>query len=130
MRDDREAGEVDEVCESDGPSDSLRALAQRKSERLLLDVVTWLEMKSDSNCSPALCRLISLHYDVLAEHREVVSRTEIVGQYRRRAAHWRLRAAAYVRCAEQTATAGAPPERSDGSGNSRKDKRFPQEDLI
>jgi hypothetical protein len=107
-----------------GPDRTLRALANRKSERALLDVATWLEMKSDTDCSPALCRLIAMHYDLLAGHREVAGRSEMVAQYRRRAIHWRMRAAAYVRyldqCDRQHPLTTTKPQA----------KRFFQEDLI
>ncbi len=75
----------------------LRALADRKPERVLVDVVTWLESKSADEVTPAMCRLIAMHYDLLAGHREVVGRGDTVAEYRRMEEHWRFRAAALER---------------------------------
>lgn len=114
--------ETDEL--PDAPEQALRALANRKSERVLLDVATWLETKADEDCSPGLCRLIAMHYDLLAEHRDVASLIERVAQYRRRAAHWRLRAVAYGRSLHDCCARRALGD------NDEPNRRIPQEDLT
>jgi len=67
---------------------SLREVASRQSEAVLLRAAVWLELRPDAHACPQVAESIALHYLLLAQHPEVRAQPGLAERYADRAWEW------------------------------------------